>query len=299
MNHAWQCADFAATPWKYDLAAAWRLLGPTTTLRPALSLDFPPGEIRAAEQTADGSWTLTIGLAGLYGHGSPLPLADTEELIAAGADSLRRGLLDLLAGHLLACEAEALDQSRAGADLARRLGVLCGLAQRTVPNDLAGDGLLAYAGILSGRGRTAAGLARMLSHWAEVPCAVEPCSALWTVLPDAEQSRLGSALLGVDAVAGSAVCSRATSFTITVGPVAWTAAEPWLPGGARLTALCALTRMVNRDAHAFAVQLVIADGGMPSFALGSGRLGFDQRLSGEPSGTRTELVYSSAGGEHL
>jgi type VI secretion system ImpH/TssG family protein len=299
VSGAWQRADFAATPWTYDLAAAWRLLGPTTTLRPALSLDFPPGEIRAAQQAADGSWTLTIGLAGLYGHGSPLPLVDTEELIAEGADSLRRGLLDLLAGHLLRLEAEALDQTRAGADLARRLGLLSGLDQRELAAGLAADGLLAYAGLLSGRGRTAGGLARMLSHWAELPCAVEPCSTLWTTLPETEQSRLGSTRLDVDAVAGSAVCSRATSFTITVGPVAWTAAEPWLPGGERLAALCALTGMVNRDAHAFAVHLVIADGGMPSFALGCGRLGFDQRLSGEPSGLRTELVFSSAGGEHL
>lgn len=263
-------------------------------LRPHLSLAFPTSEVMAAEKDAAGIWHLTVGLPGLYGANSPLPTSYTEDLLAREDDDPARGLLDVVHHRLLSLLHRALHKYRDG-DLSIPLQRLTGVYQRNLAGRITGQRLLAYAGILAGRARGADTLERVVSHYLDVPCRIEQCIMLWTPLPSDQITRLGEAnsALGVDCVAGDTVCSRATAFRITVGPLRWNAVDGFLPGGACLADLHALVGLLNNDALDYEVELLVDTAGAPELPLGEARLGLDVRTSGDAPAVRRDIVYRS------
>ncbi len=269
-------------------------------LRPHLGLAFPLAEVVAAEKPCDpGSdlrWQITVGLPGLYGANSPLPTSYTEDLLARDVNDPTRGLLDVIHHRLLSLLHRALHKYRDG-DLAGPLQRLTGLHQRLIGGRIPSQRLLAYTGILAGRARGADTLERVLSHFHEVPCRIEQCIEMWTPLPADQLTRLGEANcgLGSDCVAGDTICSRATAFRITVGPLRWSDMAGFLPGGERLADLQALVGHLEGDALDYEVELLIDTTGLPESSLGDARLGLDLRTSGAFPTERREIVYRSTG----
>ncbi len=292
----WLLEDLTAHATSFSFAAALEAAGPDARLRPHLSLAFPASEVVAANHLS-GTWQLTVGLPGLYGANSPLPTSYTEDLLAAEDDPLRRGLFDLLHQRLLRLLADVLDHHRAPHQQARLLALFSGLSGRRFSGCIAGEELLAWSGLLTGRCRGADAMERLLSGWSQVPCVVEECIALWTALPPAQVTRLGStsSTLGSDCVAGGWVLSRATAFRVTVGPVAGSAIDPWLPAGRQLTDLVALIDLLNDDALDVEVVLVVDTADLPCPPLGHARLGRDLRTSGTTAPYRRDLVYRTTG----
>ena len=288
--------DLERAPHAFTLLAAVSAAGDGVRLRPALSLAFPRAEVLAAERNADDAWRLTVGLPGLYGTGSPLPASYTEDLFADGDDELRRGVLDLVNHRVLSLLVDTLRHRRDGTRRARQLALATGLDGRLVGGRIPGEELLAYAGFLAGRCRSADALERILTHRSDVPCAVEECVERWTGIPIEQRTSLGlaNATLGQDTIAGESLCSRATAFRIVVGPLPWDRVDPWLPGGDGLADLCALTDLANGDGLDYEIELLVETAGMPCQALGAGRLGLDSRTDGMPADLRRELVHRSA-----
>lgn len=293
---AWLLVDLATNASSFSFTAAVAAVGSAVHLRPTLSLAFPASEVLAAHHI-NGMWQLTLGLPGLYGANSPLPTSYTEDLLAAEDDPLRRGLYDLLHQRLFRLLADVLDQHREPARQARLLGLFSGLSGRRFGGRIAGEDLLAWSGLLTGRCHGADALERLLSGWSGTPCAVEECIALWTSLPEGQLTRLGAAnsTLGSDCVAGGWVLSRATAFRVTVGPVAGDVVDAWLPGGRLLEDLIALTDLLNGDALDVEVVLVVDTAGMSCPALGQARLGRDLRTTGTTAPYRRDLVYRTTG----
>jgi type VI secretion system protein ImpH len=294
---SWLEAELLAEPERFDLLAALAVTGTQVRLRPALELAYPRAEVLSAERDQQHQWLLTVGLPGLYGPASPLPSSYTEDLLADEDDSLRRDLLDLVHHRLLQLLADTRQRALGGPDQRRQLSLIAGLSERLVGGRIPGGQLLAFCGLLCARSRSADALTRLLSAWSGVRCAVEQCIERWTRIPLTEQTRLGqaNACLGVETVVGDALCSRATSFRVTIGPLSWDRVEPWLPGGPGLADICALTDLLNADAHDYEVVLAVDTQGMPCHGLGSGRLGLDLRTTGEAAGIRYDAVYRSPG----
>ncbi len=283
-----------------DAAAGAVALGGTSAaaeqvrLRPHLSLAFTTAEVIAAVRDEQGRWQLTVGLPGLYGANSPLPLSYTEDLLALDQPTLTRGVLDVLHHRLLSLLHRALHKYRDG-DIAGVLHRLTGLDQRLSAGRLSSQRLLAYAGILTGRARGADALERMVQHYFNVPCQVEACILRWTPLPDEQRTRLGQAhaSLGVDSVAGDTIASRATAFRVILGPLAWDIVDGFQPHGEHLADLQALIGMINGDGLDYEVELIIDSRQAPHLPMGSARLGLDLRTAGTVAAVRRELVYRS------
>jgi len=263
-------------------------------LRPHLSLAFPTSEVVAAEKDAGGTWHLTVGLPGLYGANSPLPTSYTEDLLTRDDGDPTRTLLDVVHHRLLSLLHRALHKYRDG-DVSIPLQRLTGVYNKVLAGRIAGERLLAYAGVLAGRSRGADTLERVLSHYLNVTCEIEQCIMLWTPLPSDQLTRLGEAnsCLGSDCVAGDTVCSRATAFRITVGPLRWDTVEGFLPGGERLADLHALVGILNGDALDYEVELLVDTAHAPELPLGEARLGLDVRTAGVAPILRRDIVYRS------
>lgn len=306
MTPTWLTDALRAEPAAFDFAAAVDAVTGATPLggtdaaaervrlRPHLSLSFPTAEVVAADETTDGRWHLTVALPGLYGANSPLATSYSEDLLARDDGGLTRGLLDVIHHRLLSLLHRSLHVHRDG-DLAGSLQQLTGLHQRLVGGRIPGEALLAYAGMLAGRARGTDTMERVLGHWCAVPCRIEPCIELWTPLPADQLTLLGqaNAALGIDSVAGDQVCSRATAFRITIGPLPWDQVDDFMPHGERLADLHAIVGLLNGDSLDYEVELLIDTDGMPEQPLESSRLGLDLRTAGTIPPMRRELVYRS------
>lgn len=116
-----------------------------------------------------------------------------------------------------------------------RLTALAGLAHAPITqrDSIPAAFKQAFAATLSRRVRSPGALAGMLSHYFDVPVAVEEFVSRWLEIPREQQTRLGShfSVLGTDAVAGARVWNCTTCFCIVVGPLALARYQEFLPGG--------------------------------------------------------------------
>lgn len=227
-------------------------------LAPRPSLAFPASEVDSIALGPDGRALLTTRIAGLLGHGGPLPDWVTEEL----TQRIRRGdraavaFLHIFEQRLMTIGYRAAAQTRIGTALRPPatsvagpiLHALLGLGTPGMTGRLGipDRALTGYAGLLTGQARSRGALERMLRDYLGVPVSVEPFTGRWLKLEADDVTRLGTPgsnnRLGQDAMLGGRVWDRQSCFTLRVGPLEPAEYETLLPGGSRYRSLQALTR---------------------------------------------------------
>lgn len=225
---------------------------------PRPTLAFPASEVDSIALDPDGRARLTTRIAGLLGHGGPLPDWVTEEI----TQRIRRGdraavaFLHIFEQRLLTIGYRAAAQTRLGTALRSPdasvagpiLHALLGLGTPGMTGRLGipDRALLGYAGLLTGQARSRGALERMLRDYLGVPVAVVPFTGRWLRLEADDVTRLGTPgannRLGQDALLGARVWDRQSCFTLQMGPLEPAEYDTLLPGGTRHRSLHALTR---------------------------------------------------------
>lgn len=227
-------------------------------LAPRPTLAFPAAEVDSIALDPDGRAQLTTRIAGLLGHGGPLPDWITEEI----TQRIRRGdraavtFLHMFEQRLLTIGYRAAAQTRLGVALRPPdasvggliLHALLGLGTPGMTGRLGipDRALMGYAGLLTGQARSRGALERMLRDYLGVPVAVVPFTGRWLKLEADDVTRLGTPgannRLGPEALLGGRVWDRQSCFTLRIGPLEPAEYDTLLPGGSRHRSLSALTR---------------------------------------------------------
>jgi type VI secretion system protein ImpH len=140
---------------------------------------------------------------------------------------------------------------------------------------VADERLLFYSGLFAQRHRSAAGLARMVSHALGAPARVIPLAGHWLHLPRDQQTRVGRpdgfSTLGRDAIAGRRVWDDASLVRVRIGPLDLPAFRALLPGEPGARRLADMVRFYLPAEVKFRVQLVLRAAQVPE-----GRLARDE-----------------------
>ena len=276
--------------------------------RSELGLSFPGcdvSEIRVLDsRSADHPRIeVTTSFLGVYGPSSPLPTCYTEDLFHEEEDGLARAFLDIFNHRAISLFYRAWQKYRyamqfqaGGRDpVSRRLIGLLGLEADHLPAglDLSPVRLLAYAGLLTQRVRSASALEGMLTdYFGAVPVRVEQCTGNYLEIDEAQQNRIGQrhCRLGVDTTIGNRVFDRAAGFRIHIGPVALDEYIRFLPEGKNMTDLREVVRLFDLDALDYDVEVRLDRDEVPDLKLSSdtARLGWSTWLGGRPE---TEPLY--------
>jgi type VI secretion system protein ImpH len=132
--------------------------------------------------------------------------------------------------------------------------------------------LFPYAGLLSNRTRSAAGLAIMLEDLLGFPVRILPFSGRWVEVAPSEQTRLDGLAphycrLGIDTVAGAHIWDVQGMFRIVVGPLGYADFLSLSPCGERMRRLVDAARFYCGPTQSFDVQLVLAKEAIPGCQL--------------------------------
>jgi type VI secretion system protein ImpH len=298
-------------PWRYDLFAALRRIEAMSATTPRLGegrraqdeqlrlgqppfVRFPAAQIAAYRQAEGGRPArLASYVMGLFGPQGPLPLHLTNharDRLRREGDSTFADFCDVFHHRMIAFFYRAwasarptVGQDRPETDrFARRLGALAGAAE---PSHVESQGVperltLYAAGLMVMQTRPPEALARVVMLFFRVPARVEEFVGAWLDIPPRERSRLGSARLGVDAVAGIRSYQRAHRFRLVLGPLGLQAFRRFLPDGGALPvlkAIAAFSAGLDRD---FDVQLLLTREAVPTACLdGATRLGWTSWLA--------------------
>ncbi|MBY5931949.1 type VI secretion system baseplate subunit TssG [Tateyamaria omphalii] len=249
-------------------------------------------------------------LAGLVGPLSPLPPAWTE---MAAADKRRRAggmtaFLDLFSGRLAVLFARAAAKydlpvllqwaPRRANSILTALHALIGLATHGLEarSPLPDDAILAHAGLLAHRTRSAMALQAMARSHLGLPVRIEQFHPRWQPVPETEQPRLdGSRAMGHDASAGAWLLDRSGQIRLVVGPVRLADFLSLEPGQPRLRDFARLVRFAIGPVLGFDIQVVLDRRDVPETQLGGDgpavRLGWNAwALGGEASHHATEAI---------
>ncbi len=159
---------------------------------------------------------------------------------------------------------------------------------------LSDQGLLRYAGLLSHRPRSAAGLEAMLSDDLERSVTVEQFRGSWVAVRPEDQTRMPDpdnpdgrfCRLGIDAVVGERVWDVQGGFRLRLGPLGYRDFLEALPGGVLLPRVARLTRLYVGPDMSFDLQVILAREEVPVLCLGTGdgpeapRLGWNTWIKG-------------------
>jgi type VI secretion system protein ImpH len=273
-------------------------------LKPRPSLAFPASEVDGITFAPDGRAELITRIAGLLGHGGPLPDWVTEEI----TQRLRRGdratvaFLHMFEQRLLTINYHATARTRLGAALRSpeasiagpMLHALLGLGTPGMAGRLGipDRALLHYTGLLAGHTRSAGALQPMLKDYLGVPVSVAPFTGRWLKLEPDDVTRLGAAgpnnHLGQTALIGKRIWDRQSCFTLHLGPLEPEEFDSLLPGGSRYKSLGALTRFFAGPSLDFHLKLKLRPHRIPRLEIRTrgrpARLGLNSFLvHGQPT----------------
>jgi len=259
--------------------------------RPMLTMGHPASEVASAELVTDEDGRqrllLETTFLGLYGTMSPLPSFYTEDLLhEQGEESLVRGFLDIFHHRLISMFYRCWKKYRhyvqfqngAHDEFSGRLLALTGLKVTGAEEQLSIPPvrLLRYAGILSQRPCSAAGLRCILTdYFQNIPCEVIEHVPRWVALPDESRCQLGrsGSTLGVDTQLGERVFDRSGKYKVGLGPMGYPTFERFLPGGDNMPVLRQLLRMATADLLAYDVELELRSCDRPTVQLELGSPG--------------------------
>lgn len=265
---AWLRAAVAAAPQEHPLAVA-------ATAFPAAALRGPRGLAVAPEVVAAGPDAIRTGVLGLAGPASPLPAILARELASFEEDSAAAGLLTAIEAALLrqlvaALLRRAVDDPHGERE---RLARLSGCGDRAAA---------ACAGRLAD-GPTADGLAHLLARLAGCRVELMPGTGGELPLHPDRDGRLGARRLGQDFACGAVVADALLGCRIMLGPVPAADAAGLRPGGTRHAVVSAA--IAERLPPALGWELLLRVSPGPNGL----HLGEDLRLDG-PAGECCEVV---------
>jgi type VI secretion system protein ImpH len=307
----------AAAPYRHDFYQTLRLLECLwgdqprwgTALRPAdepvrlgqaPDLSFAPTAIASFEAgTEKARPRLAVYFGGLLGANGPLPLHLTEfarERLRHVGDATFLRFLDLFHHRFLALlyRAWAQAQPHVGRDrpdadpFAGYIGSFMGIAPAAFRrrDDVTDSAKFFHVSTLARQVRNAEGLASILRQFFKVPAQIEEFVGRWLLLQSRDRTPLGrsGAVLGSEAVLGSRVWDRQTSFRVRLGPLSWEQYQSFLPGHGPLRQLVDWVRFYLCFELGWDVRLVLARREVPPLQLGGGaRLGWTAWLGTRPA----------------
>ncbi len=282
-------------------------------LRPNLSFGFPLADIDQVRETEmpDGQsrWHLDVNFMGLYGPSSPIPSHYTEDLIHdevySDDPSLLRGFLDLFHHRLLSLLYRAWEKYRhtvqydaRGRDFySSRLLRMAGANLQWLPQDahLPPGRILAYAGLLTQRPRSAESLRAILSdHFPEGDVRITQCLAREKSIDPGQRNRLGAqnCTLGQDLSLGSAVLDCAGFFGLQVGPLPFGDYVDFMPDRDSMAQARELVDLFNTDSLDYEVTVIVRGDEVPALQVGNPlhRLGYASWL-GENAGQDRSVTF--------
>jgi type VI secretion system protein ImpH len=273
----------------------------------SLKLAFPPSQLEAAAQEADG-YRLTPSFMSLLGAHGALPLHVTERLLALPAGGpeadAARAFLDMFSTRMHALWYRAWQKYRVEHAVAGPrdafLPMLLALAGMPADGAYVGDGvpdtaLAAFAGLLRRRPVSGVVLGRVLSSHFGVAVRVQEGIGHWDPLAPGEQSVIGTnALLGRRALLGARSWRPDLRVRVRIGPLDQARYAHFLPGAPGARALRTLLGLFAVPTLAYDIVPVLrqADLGPVQLAPSGRRLGLDSYLLSAPAtADRADLCY--------
>lgn len=323
VNYGWKQAPsveqwLLAEPWQFEYFQAIKLLellhpdrdapgessDPDTEvvrLRSRVTLEYPASEVQqlTPPKTKDDPYTMAVNLLGTAGQYGPLPLADTERILAglARRDSAMRDFLDLFNHRLLSLLVKIRKMNRpsltAGQPHLGRtafyLYSFFGLGNSFLQNRLGvpDRSLLYYCGILAQHPRSASGLERFFSDYFGVNARVRQLAGGWRYLEEDQWSSLGltgrNQVLGISALIGKRYWDQQGTFELNFGPLNFKMFSDFLPIGSAFHPLCELTRFYSGVDVEFRFRLTLRYSEVPETRLKrTSRLGWTSWLKTQP-----------------
>ncbi len=206
---------------------------PGLRIQPELNLDYPQSDItEISHDDVSGNYQMTTTFFGLYGVSSPLPGFYTEELLDDEWDeySARKNFFDVIHNHLYPLLYQAWLKYKLSHNIvefnnrkyAEIIFSLVGLSEAYRVEGKQYGYLLKYAGLLSQRTRSLAGLKTLLKDVVgDIGLDIRPCLKRMVPVVRKQRCLLGkqNATLGSDASIGKKVVDRVGKFNIEIGPV--------------------------------------------------------------------------------
>jgi type VI secretion system protein ImpH len=284
-----------------------QMLDPATEFawyRSAPALTFPTGEIDAIRPAqGDEPLELEVCFLGLNGASGVLPRFYSELVLRELKlkNLALRDFLDIfndraIRQHLAASRKYRLPATFELADgnhadpVTAVLRALIGMATAGLDTERSGArprmavsdiDLISYAGLLSRRVRSAAGLEQLLCDYLGRPVQVIQMTGRWAQLDSQDQTQLPSperpagnyAELGINAVLGTQIFDVQGCFRLRLGPLTYQEFSGLLPGTTLTNQIADLTRFYVGPSLAFEVQLALRRDMVPACVLGdSGEL---------------------------
>jgi len=273
--------------------------GEFTWYRTAPALTFPTGEIEAIRPgQEDEPLQLEVCFLGLNGASGVLPRFYSELVLRElkFKNLALRDFLDIfndraIRQHLGASRKYRLPAAFELADgnhtdpVTAALRALIGMATPGLDVERSGArprmavsdiDLISYAGLLSRRVRSAAGLEQLLCDYLGRPVQVIQMTGRWAALDSQDQTQLPSperpagnyAQLGINAVLGTQIFDVQGCFRLRLGPLTYDEFSGLLPGTALMNQIADLTRFYVGPSLAFEVQLALRRDMVPACVLG-------------------------------
>ena len=258
-------------------------------IRPTPSMAFPAADLDYLERLPANqdrefpTYRLNVNFMGLYGPASPLPAFFTESVMAAEneeGESNRRDFLDYFNQRLLAFVYRSWKKYRYY--IQYQLGArdiysgyvfsLVGLGDERLrtSDNIVWPRLLAFAGLLGARSRSAAVLANVLSYYFDSPARITECVPRQvTIEPDQRNSvGLDNCSLGSDLCLGERVWDVNGKCMVHFGPLSFARFSELLPIGRAQRALYELVRLTLVDRLDFDMELTLRQDEVPAMVLG-------------------------------
>ncbi|MFT6895908.1 MAG: type VI secretion system protein ImpH [Paraglaciecola sp.] len=263
--------------------------GPTAfesmRFRPHASLGFPSADLKKIDllTTPQGSkFRMEVNFMGLYGTTSPLPAFYTESIIGDSEnESNRRDFLDVFhhraislvyrvsGKYLLTNRIKPGLKDEVSNWLFSLIGFrgLMELEQLPLKRP---NRLLANLGLLATQNRSAAMVAKIISHYfGGIAVNIEEFIERNVDISPQQRSYLGrsNTTLGEDLTIGASLKDRAGKFRLWLGPLEFSRFSDFLPSRDEFEELVCLTRYLLQDPLAFDVGLVLDSQHTPQLNL--------------------------------
>jgi type VI secretion system protein ImpH len=263
--------------------------GEAVRFQARVGLDFPPSDVAQVEAPArpGAPARMTVSVLGLAGVSGPLPRPFAELLVERTfrKDGALRAFLDLFHHRLVSLLYRVRSKHRLAlsprrpdrAMLARPLFALMGLGTpgtrgRMRRERVRDPALLAFAGLISQKPRTMAGLRCLLGQYFRVPVEGAGFQGRWLHVEPEDRTHLGftgrNQRLGRDAVLGKRVWDQQAGIALTVGPLPLARFLDLLPIGASHRPFRELTRFYVGHEPDVSVRLVLRAAEVPAARLG-------------------------------